>query len=883
MEQQKDDKKSGSPLPTLKQAQTQRPLLKIKGLQSGQSILERFKAFKKKDLAFILAGLGVLFMAPLAEHFLMSPDTSDSGAFKEGWGYKPGSEGLGQGGSPFDNGFNGMAPGGPAGAGSDVITPLNVRDPSALIMGPASAAQPPATTSTPAPAASPSTESNSNWKDALAQSAAHAAAPAVRAALPVPKVPLSSGGLRGLGSLGGSGGATFSGFGPISANSVPNRGNVGSSLGAVASPDYRGVARGLSNGGNAGALEALKDAAAKAGNDLNASGAAGSNLQAAASTNMGSGTDGSSAGSGPTNGGAAKDPGQDQGKDSKSQGDSLAFLAAKENQEKAIDLYWKKQEAEQMWPIQEEQKVADALIMGPVNALAGSMGSAITNLGMPGASWSCGGNPVAMTPAGPCSTVCAGQTTGGTSAQSVSYCYQPTGATYSIYTCPPTAGNLVQSNCTQSGGSATGGNTPVTPDNPAARQPGGAAGIGQAAAADASGTAFGKLNSACQTLYPVLKTTGGSMNNQADVAVQTGLQQQAKQIADLLVYVDPNGAPACDSGGGGTPQSSNAYSNLANAGSGLNSAYSQLATAVGSFQQSVTAVGKNVQGDITSTKTTLQDSPTSDAAAAKDAGNVATAIKNIGGKDLTDPGNNLSNGNQTLTNVLQSPPNPSAAGTQFNVANGLLQQASNQLTQAAGLSSLQPATNNAQDKGDQTKLQPLADAINAVEPAAQQRLQTLTTNLNALNGLMPQGLGVTSGQGAAPQGNPLPQQAANAGTLVANWESTQSGQTMQSNLPFPNQQVTASSGKVPTNTVNQAISQGNAPDLNNVQTMTTQTTWTSGQTSRTAAGATLDGVNSDAQSFGTLLGALQTQESQAATIAKQNTPGGGTATTPASH
>src|SRR5262245_4669843 len=78
--------KPGAPsIPTLKD--TLKPQVKIKGLQAGLSLVERLKAFKKKDLAFILAGLGVLFMAPLAEHFLMAPEGAESGAFKEGWGF----------------------------------------------------------------------------------------------------------------------------------------------------------------------------------------------------------------------------------------------------------------------------------------------------------------------------------------------------------------------------------------------------------------------------------------------------------------------------------------------------------------------------------------------------------------------------------------------------------------------------------------------------------------------------------------------------------------------------------------------------------------------------------------------------------------------------
>src|SRR3954467_7147270 len=117
-------------IPTLKDAQ--KPQVKIKGLGAGLTLFDRLKQFKKKDLAFIAAGLGTLFMAPLAEHFMMSPESSD-GQLQQGWagrGSGAGSNIFGSGGSPYEPGTTGMAPGSAVGGGSDVITPLNVRDPS---------------------------------------------------------------------------------------------------------------------------------------------------------------------------------------------------------------------------------------------------------------------------------------------------------------------------------------------------------------------------------------------------------------------------------------------------------------------------------------------------------------------------------------------------------------------------------------------------------------------------------------------------------------------------------------------------------------------------------------------------------------------------------
>ena len=102
---------------------------------AGLTLFDRLKQFKKKDLAFILAGLGTLFMAPLAEHFMMAPESaSDMAPGFRGSG--SGSNLFGSGSSPYESGNNNIASGGAIGGGGDIITPLNVRDPSALVMGP---------------------------------------------------------------------------------------------------------------------------------------------------------------------------------------------------------------------------------------------------------------------------------------------------------------------------------------------------------------------------------------------------------------------------------------------------------------------------------------------------------------------------------------------------------------------------------------------------------------------------------------------------------------------------------------------------------------------------------------------------------------------------
>lgn len=366
-------------IPTLKDSQ--KPQVKVRGLEAGVTLFDRLKQFKKKDLAFILAGLGTLFMAPLAEHFMMAPEGGDS-SLNPGFGSHSGSRGL------FDNGSGsgsvgveqGLAPGNAIGGGSDVITPLNVRDPSALVMGPGATQQPPTNSVAPAspPPTAPVTRSDSDLKDALAASgasAAHAASRAAKALMPVPKIALSgSGGLRGLGVSNGGSSASAS-LGPISSNGLASgkadtRGGLG---GVKGGSNIKGVARGQSQGG--GGLEGLKAAANNAGDVMNR-GAASTALDNAASQAIpagGSGFGGGGQGGAGTN---DKAEGGNQGKDNKSTGESLEFLKQKAMQEKKIELWAKEQEAGDNKL--ELLKIRNSMAEAIAGKIGGAVGDAIT-------------------------------------------------------------------------------------------------------------------------------------------------------------------------------------------------------------------------------------------------------------------------------------------------------------------------------------------------------------------------------------------------------------------------------------------------------------------------------------------------------------------------
>jgi hypothetical protein len=364
-------------MPTLKDSQ--KPQVKVRGLAGGTSLMDRMKQFKKKDLAFILAGLGTLFMAPLAEHFMMSPENGDAaGGMAPGGGGGNGNGifGVDRGGG----GGDGTAPGGPAGSGSDVITPLNVRDPSNLIMGPGASQQPPTNSvaaSAPSGTAS-SSRSDSDVRDALAGSAVRGATSAIsHAPLPVPKIGLSGSSLRGLGvATGGS----SSNAGPIGAPAPAafGRSSAGSNMpGVKGGGNIGALTRGQTSSG--GGLDALKAAADKAGGVMDRAGSAGSALQAAASQAIPSGGGVDSSGNGAGGSGAAsKGAGDNSAKESKSTGESLAYQLMKENLEKQLALYWK--EKEEMDPTLELYKLRNSALESIVGSAAGAVGTQINTM-----------------------------------------------------------------------------------------------------------------------------------------------------------------------------------------------------------------------------------------------------------------------------------------------------------------------------------------------------------------------------------------------------------------------------------------------------------------------------------------------------------------------
>jgi hypothetical protein len=328
-------------IPTLKDAQ--KPQVKIKGMGAGLTLFDRLKQFKKKDLAFILAGLGTLFMAPLAEHFMMAPENGDA-SLQQGWG-KGGAAGTLFSGnsSPYENGNNSIASGGAIGGSGDIITPLNVRDPSALVMGPGAAQQPNA--GSIAPAAPPPTapaSSETDYRDALKGAATRAASAAIKKApLPVPKVALGGSGLRGLGVAGGGTSASGS-LGPIGPAAGSTGGGGGGGLNLVRNtPGFKSAAGARSPTGGTG-FDGTKRAGANAGDAFSRTGSALSGLNAAASEQIPTGGQGYGGG-GQGGSGANDKPYSGSGPGgSKSVGESLAFLEAKQRQEERLKLEFEK-------------------------------------------------------------------------------------------------------------------------------------------------------------------------------------------------------------------------------------------------------------------------------------------------------------------------------------------------------------------------------------------------------------------------------------------------------------------------------------------------------------------------------------------------------------
>ncbi|MBI4051630.1 MAG: hypothetical protein HY400_03915, partial [Elusimicrobia bacterium] len=296
------------------------PQVQLKGKPLVKTtLLERLKNLNRKDIMALASGLAILILAPLATHFMLKP-SGDSG-LKGGFGTREGSPFGGEG--PYEGGYGGFAPGSPVGQAGEVITPLSARDPSSLVMSPGGPQQP-----------TPQADVRDALGDALKASAAKASG---SAGLPQPK-PQLAGALRGLGALPGAGSgasAPLSGKDVLaSAADVPGRAGPKSFAGPTALPGYAGVGQTSPSQGTKGALDELRAAAEKAAGRFPQQGAA-AGLEEAAKESVRPGGEGSSGG-GPSKGDSDKSPAGSSVKDSKSIGESLAFLKRKMRMEKLI-------------------------------------------------------------------------------------------------------------------------------------------------------------------------------------------------------------------------------------------------------------------------------------------------------------------------------------------------------------------------------------------------------------------------------------------------------------------------------------------------------------------------------------------------------------------
>lgn len=527
-------------IPTLKDAQ--KPQVKIKGMGAGLTLFDRLKQFKKKDLAFILAGLGTLFMAPLAEHFMMAPENGDA-SLQQGWG-KGGAGGsfFGSGSSPYETG--GMAPGGAIGGSGDIITPLNVRDPSSLVMGPGGTQQPPAGSAAPsAPPPTAPSRSDEDYKDALKGAASRAASAAVKKSpLPVPKVALGGSGLRGLGVA--SGGSSASGgsmpVGPA-AGSVGGGGNSGLRL-VRNTPGFKGVAGSRSPTGGTG-LDNTKKAGANAGDAFNRAGSAAAGLNAAANETIP--TAGQGFGGGGQGGAGANDkPGSGTGPGgSKSVGESLAFLRAKQRQEEELKLEFEKRKL----------KDPELLLYGIRNdilkASAGKIGEGLTTkfmCGVMGMGCPAGSGEYQCTGGGTYTSFDPACGTAPKEGAPVTSCWHNDGSgIMRFYPSGLAPGAVPSITCTPTG--ASGGATTPPPDRTAAPPPSGLASDGELATG--APTAGAGLDGGCSGLtalaQPPVAVNGAVPTFAAgEYEHYKGMKERSHQLGNARALLNGEGTAA---------------------------------------------------------------------------------------------------------------------------------------------------------------------------------------------------------------------------------------------------------------------------------------------------------------------------------------------------
>ncbi|HVE13550.1 MAG TPA: hypothetical protein VNI01_09170, partial [Elusimicrobiota bacterium] len=319
-------------------------LAERKDTLSGTGALRRgLRDLRPHELALGLAGLAVLCLAPMLGYFLSAPEEPAGGAFNAS-------------GGPFLDAPAGIAPGADFGR-EGVVTALDAVDPLSLVRvreGDKDKAdgkiEGKSAEKEDKPADSPPPTSDS-WKDAITAAKAGAGRAISRASgLPRPSAKLE-GQLRGLSALQGSGGGGgASSLAALPRTDISSRGLVGTpnTMAAMAGvktmPEFRGSARGLSEGANApfGQTGARAPSSTGAPSLLEAAGGA----QSASGPAIG--------GRGLPDGAATANPSATAtAKDTKTttpppQQENLALLRQKEEMEQSIKLKWDKKRYDQL-------------------------------------------------------------------------------------------------------------------------------------------------------------------------------------------------------------------------------------------------------------------------------------------------------------------------------------------------------------------------------------------------------------------------------------------------------------------------------------------------------------------------------------------------------
>lgn len=323
--------------------------------RAAGSFVDRLKNLSRRDMAFVAIGLSVLVMAPVAEYMISQP-SQDNLLKGNDFTTPRGEVGL------FEPGINGLSQGSADGSG-EVITPLTSRDPASLILGsqPAQPVLPPAVTAPP----------SSSWRDAVTDSGRAAFSAATKSVGAPTVIPRMASSMRGFTSFGGDGSSRTSGSlsgGKIidDAKSASSKAAKRSMIGPVAMAGYKGVATGNPNSASKGAFEKLRGQADKSASNFSGGSAMNSLDKAAAdAVQLGAGTGGAGGlGDGEKTKGANN---YDNKYKHERGGESLAEMAAKERQKKALE-----------WEFFKKYEIKKTIVKAVVDAFATTLGKFLT-------------------------------------------------------------------------------------------------------------------------------------------------------------------------------------------------------------------------------------------------------------------------------------------------------------------------------------------------------------------------------------------------------------------------------------------------------------------------------------------------------------------------